>query len=238
MVVPTLECSKGYWEYLFYQGSRPFQLCRCHNDKMALQTTQLTPISGDEDHLVKAELETLSKDLRGRLAESVKVKDTFELTDDRAKLGDFVARVKEEHDKLQKSRLRSKRGIGIRISRLCANISRLLSHYAGLAELIKSIDSRAGPLVYGALAVTLSVCTKLFRTISKSCLSLRFLQHLSIACFRQCCSWSVFFLANTAIASSPESRARGRDGVGAGKDFRLASRYWGLQHNMERVLNS
>lgn len=139
---------------------------------MAAQTIQLTPKLGEENGVVKVEMETLSKDLSRRLAQSVKIKNTFELTDDCDKLNDFVARVRTEHDELQKSRRRRKRGIGARVSRLCANMSRLLTHYAGIAELIKSMDSRAGPLAYGALAVSLSVCANLFHTTLQSSLSL------------------------------------------------------------------
>lgn len=139
---------------------------------MASQTSQPTPDLGDENGFVKAEMETLSKDLSRRLAASVKIKDTFELTDDRDKLNDFVSRVRTEHDELQKSRRRRKRRIGARVSRLCANMSRLLSHYAGIAELMKSVDSRAGPLAYGAIAVSLSVCADLFHTTLQSSLSL------------------------------------------------------------------
>ncbi|KAG6363097.1 hypothetical protein INS49_008192 [Diaporthe citri] len=124
---------------------------------MALQTMQSSPDAGDENGFVQADMETFSNELSRRLAESVEVKDTFKLTDDREKLNDFLSQVQTEYDKLQGSRLRHKRGMGIRISRICASMSRLLTHYAGIAELIKSIDSRAGPLAYGALAVCLSL---------------------------------------------------------------------------------
>jgi hypothetical protein len=77
--------------------------------------------------------------------------------DSRESLEKMIESIKQGHAKHQDARKGSTtKARGAHVQKICAGLSRFLESYAGVFEVVRGLDSRAGAIGYGVLSVLLT----------------------------------------------------------------------------------